>query len=93
MEPPGVDLYWLPLGAGGWFVRLNGRAYEALVAARDRRPRAGRYHSALMVTVPEARFAIESRPVTAGDSAVPAASARPPASHGDDELPPRVSLP
>ncbi len=21
----GVDLYWLPLGAGGWFVRLNGR--------------------------------------------------------------------
>jgi hypothetical protein len=20
-----VELYWLPLGAGGWFVRLNGR--------------------------------------------------------------------
>ena len=35
MKPSGVDLYWLPLGAGGWFVRLNGRAYEALVAARD----------------------------------------------------------
>ncbi|HEX6229829.1 MAG TPA: hypothetical protein VFZ41_10265 [Solirubrobacterales bacterium] len=25
-----VDLYWLPLGAGGHFVRLNGRIYEAL---------------------------------------------------------------
>ena len=31
-----VDLYWLPLGAGGHFVRLNGRIYEAL-AARVRR--------------------------------------------------------
>jgi DNA-binding CsgD family transcriptional regulator len=69
MEPPGVDLYWLPLGAGGWFVRLNGKAYEALVAARDRRPRADLYHSALVVTVPEARFAIESGPATDGDSA------------------------
>jgi hypothetical protein len=27
-----VDLYWLPLGAGGRFVRLNGKAYEALAA-------------------------------------------------------------
>ena len=69
MEPPGVDLYWLPLGAGGCFVRLNGKAYEALVAARDRRPRADLYHSALIVTVPEARFAIESGPNTDGDSA------------------------
>src|SRR5690349_6816569 len=25
----GIDLYWLPLGAGGWFVRLNGLVYEA----------------------------------------------------------------
>jgi hypothetical protein len=25
-----VDLYWLPLGAGGHFVRLNGRMYEAV---------------------------------------------------------------
>ena len=29
-----VDLYWLPLGAGGHSVRLNGRVYEA-VAARS----------------------------------------------------------
>ena len=69
MEPPGVDLYWLPLGAGGWFVRLNGKAYEALAAARERRPRADLYHSALIVTVPEARFAIESGPIPDSDSA------------------------
>jgi hypothetical protein len=69
MESPGVRLYWLPLGAGGWFVRLNGKAYEAVVAARERRPRAALYHSALLVSVPEGRFAIESAPIPGGDSA------------------------
>jgi hypothetical protein len=28
----GVDLYWLPLGAGGHSVRLNGRIFEAATA-------------------------------------------------------------
>jgi hypothetical protein len=28
--PGGIDLYWLPLGAGGHSVRWNGIAYEAL---------------------------------------------------------------
>ena len=69
MKRPGIDLYWLPLGAGGWFVRLNGKAYEALAAARERRRRADLYHSALIVTMPEARFAIESAPIPDGDSA------------------------
>jgi len=32
-----IDLYWLPLGAGGNFVRLNGRIYEALKAYHERR--------------------------------------------------------
>ena len=27
-----VDLCWWPLGAGGHFVRLNGRIYEAIAA-------------------------------------------------------------
>ena len=27
--PAGIDLYWLPLGAGGHSVRLNGKVYEA----------------------------------------------------------------
>jgi hypothetical protein len=35
-----VDLYWLPLGAGGHSVRLNGRVYEAVTARLARRPEA-----------------------------------------------------
>ncbi|HEX5618065.1 MAG TPA: hypothetical protein VFX51_06580 [Solirubrobacteraceae bacterium] len=58
-----VDLYWLPLGAGGHFVRLNGRAYEALVAPIERRPACDLYHSALQVHVPGATFVIEQTPV------------------------------
>jgi hypothetical protein len=58
-----VDLYWLPLGAGGHSVRLNGRAYEALCARIGRRPARQLYHSALEVHVPEGRFVIEMTPV------------------------------
>jgi hypothetical protein len=36
-EPASVDLYWLPLGAGGWFVRLNGRVYERIHAFVEHR--------------------------------------------------------
>lgn len=56
----GVDLYWLPLGAGGHFVRLNGLAYEAVMAFRERRPRFDLYHSALVIRVPEGTFVIET---------------------------------
>jgi len=66
---PGVDLYWLPLGAGGWFVRLNGKLYEALVARRERRGRRELYHSALVVDAGNGGFAIESAPVPRGDPA------------------------
>ena len=58
-----VDLYWLPLGAGGHFVRLNGRIYEALAARLQRRPRRDLYHSALQVQVPEGTYVIEQAPV------------------------------
>jgi hypothetical protein len=58
-----VDLYWLPLGAGGHFVRLNGRIYEALAARMQRRPACDLYHSALQVAVPEGTFVIEQAPV------------------------------
>jgi hypothetical protein len=64
-----VDLYWLPLGAGGHFVRLNGRAYEALAARLARRARCDLYHSALEVRVPEGRFVIEMTPVRPSDGA------------------------
>jgi hypothetical protein len=59
----GVDLFWLPLGAGGWFVRLNGRVYEACDAAIHRRSRYDLYHSALEVHVPSGRFVIEQTPI------------------------------
>jgi hypothetical protein len=58
----GVDLYWLPVGAGGQSVRLNGRVFEALAAWLDRRDRRDLYHSALQVYVPEGRFVIEQAP-------------------------------
>lgn len=58
-----VDLYWLPLGAGGHSVRLNGRLYEAFAARVARRPRRDLYHSALQVELPEATFVIEQAPV------------------------------
>ena len=58
-----VDLYWLPLGAGGHFVRLNGRLFEALAARIGRRAPRDLYHSALEVRLPEGRFVIEQAPV------------------------------
>jgi hypothetical protein len=66
-ESASVDLYWLPLGAGGHFVRLNGRLYEAVAARLARRPVCDLYHSALEVRVPEGRFVIESTPIRASD--------------------------
>ena len=58
-----VDLYWLPLGAGGHFVRLNGRLYEAVAARSHRRPSCDLYHSALQVEVPGAKYVVEQAPV------------------------------
>lgn len=58
-----VDLYWLPLGAGGHCVKHNGQAYEAIVARLERRPRADLYHSALELRDDDARFVIEMTPV------------------------------
>lgn len=62
-----VDLWWLPLGAGGHVVRLNGRVYEALVARREHRPALDLYHSALEVTVDGTRHVVEVAPVWSGD--------------------------
>lgn len=57
-----IDLYWLPLGAGGRFVALNGRAFEALVAARERRRPRPLFHSALRVEAAGARYVVEQAP-------------------------------
>ena len=64
-----VDLHWIPLGAGGQFVRLNGKVYEAAQALLQRRPRSDLYHSALTVRVPEAFYTIECAWVTSTHSA------------------------
>lgn len=61
-----VELYWLPLGAGGRFVRFNGRVYEAISSKVEHRPACDLYHSALEVTVESVRHVIEVAPA-AGD--------------------------
>jgi hypothetical protein len=62
-----VDLYWLPLGAGGRSVRLNGRLFEAVAALIGRRDRRDLYHSALEIRTPEGRFVIEQAPAWSGE--------------------------
>jgi hypothetical protein len=58
-----IDLYWLPLGAGGQSVRWNGRVYEWVAARLAGRAVRDLYHSALEVRVPEGRFVVEQAPV------------------------------
>jgi hypothetical protein len=57
-----VDLHWIPLGAGGHSVRLNGRVFEALAAARAHRARCALYHAALVVELAGHRHTIELAP-------------------------------
>ena len=63
-----IDLYWLPLGAGGRSVRLNGRLFEAVAAALGHRRACDLYHSALEARVPEGRFVIEMAPIPVDDA-------------------------
>lgn len=57
----GVYLYWIPLGSGGsGFVQFNGRLYEALTARRERRPSLNLHHTALVVSLPEGRYVVET---------------------------------
>jgi len=58
-----IDLYWLPLGAGGRSVRLNGRLFEAAIARREHRAVMDLYHCALEVRERGRMFAIEMAPV------------------------------
>jgi hypothetical protein len=59
-----VDLYWLPLGAGGHSVRLSGRVFEALTTLLRGRRACDLYHSALIVRLADgSSFVIEQTPV------------------------------
>ena len=62
--PPGVDLLWIPLGAGAALpiVRWSGHAYERIAAARNRRPRCDLFHSALEVRTAADRYVVEMTP-------------------------------
>ncbi len=57
-----VDLYWIPLGAGGHSVRFNGRVYEAIAATWRHRPRRDLYHAALVVELAGEPWTIELAP-------------------------------
>lgn len=65
IDDTGVELFWLPLGAGGRVVRWNGKVYEAVSARLQGRPVTDLYHSALRVTLPEDWWVVEMTPVWA----------------------------
>ena len=69
MRDSAIDLYWLPLGAGGRSVRLNGRLLEAVTARREHRAVVDLYHSALVVSEQGRSFMIEMGPVWNNDTA------------------------
>ena len=58
-----ADLFWLPLGAGGHFVRWNGRLYEWLAAHRERRPASDLYHTGLTLRLDDIMYTVEMGPV------------------------------
>lgn len=56
-----IDLYWIPLGAGGAAaVRVSGRVYEWLQARRQHRQRFDLYHTALEVHLSHGTFTVEN---------------------------------
>ena len=64
-----IDLFWLPLGAGGRLVRFNGRVYEALKALLEHRSHNDLYHAALEARYQGNKFFIEMTPVWNSDPA------------------------
>ncbi len=59
----GIDILWIPLGAGAHAARISGRVYEAVAATVGGRSRCDLYHSALQVYAPEGVYVIEQTPV------------------------------
>jgi hypothetical protein len=67
--PAAIDIYWIPLGAGGHSVRFNGRVFEGIAAARQHRARCDLYHAALVVELDGNRYTIEIAPSPDADEA------------------------
>jgi len=63
LDPGTLELYWIPLGAGGHVVKWSGRLYEALSARIHRRRPQDLYHAALTLWLPEGRYCIEQAPI------------------------------
>jgi hypothetical protein len=57
-----VDLLWIPLGAGGRSIGLNGRIVEAVAARVEHRSSLDLYHSALQVRLGADRYTVEMAP-------------------------------
>jgi hypothetical protein len=56
-----LELYWIPLGAGGsGFVRANGRIYEWAKARLEQRSPLDLYHTALIIRGHDSRIVIET---------------------------------
>jgi hypothetical protein len=55
-----VDLYWIPLGAGGHSVRFNGIVDEAISSPIQRRPRCDFYHTALKIRLSARSYAVDA---------------------------------
>ena len=68
-SPAAVELYWIPVGAGGRYVRFNGRVFEAIEAALQRRSRCELYHAALVIELDDDRYTIELAPSPDADEA------------------------
>ena len=64
-----VELHWIPLGAGGRSVRINGRVFETIHATLQRRERCDLYHAALVIEVDGDRYTIEVAPSPDADEA------------------------
>jgi hypothetical protein len=62
MRTTAANLFWIPLGAGGHCVRFNGKAFEAIEAARRHRARCDLYHAALVIELDGDRHTIEVAP-------------------------------
>lgn len=58
-----VDLYWIPLGAGGTVVRRCGRWFEAVAARRERRSPCQLFHAALVIRADGVDHTLEQAPV------------------------------